>query len=524
MEQQVDYQYKTVPFEHQRRVFEATRDEKAYSLFWEMGTGKSKLTIDTAAYLFLTNKIDGLLVIAPNGVHANWLDEVPTHMPDAALARSRAFAYHSSKLAQKGHMKAYEYMMKADFPILCMSYDAILTENGKKVAKKFLTTRRTMMVLDESGRIKTPSAKRTRTIVAAGKLALYRRILDGTPIANGPFDVYAPMKFLDDEFWKKFHLDSYVVFKNHYGIWKKFTNGSSGQEFETCVAFRHLDELEGILKTKSSRVMKDDVLDLPPKLYSKLTFDMTPAQEKAYAGIRDEFVTFLDTVQDQVAECNHCGGKGFLPMGDDTVEACEACGGTGIARAMVSANLAIVRLLRLQQVTCGYVPEDDGGPMHLIGKDNPRLDLLMEKLQDLPHKAIVWARFTMDIDLIMEACKRLKLEAVRYDGSTGPDERLAARKNFQSDGGPQFFVANAAAAGTGLTLHKGKAAFYYSNSFKLVERLQSEDRIHRIGQTESCNYTDLIARGTIDSKLVEALRDKRNVASMILGDQLRDWI
>jgi SNF2 family DNA or RNA helicase len=124
----------------------------------------------------------------------------------------------------------------------------------------------------------------------------------------------------------------------------------------------------------------------------------------------------------------------------------------------------------------------------------------------------------------MAECKRLKLEAVRYDGSTGPDERLTARKNFQADGGPQFFVANAAAAGTGLTLHKGKAAFYYSNSFKLVERLQSEDRIHRIGQTESCNYTDLIARGTIDSKLVEALRDKRNVASMILGDTLREWI
>jgi SNF2 family DNA or RNA helicase len=185
----------------------------------------------------------------------------------------------------------------------------------------------------------------------------------------------------------------------------------------------------------------------------------------------------------------------------------------------VTAPMAMVRLLRLQQITCGFVPTDDDELEEFEGK-NPRLDLLEEICDGLGHSAIIWARFRRDIDLIMQ---RLGDRAVRYDGSTSDDDRAKAKERFQA-GEVQFFVGNPAAAGTGLTLHKAKTVIYASNSFKLTDRLQSEDRAHRIGQDNQVVYIDLIAPGTVDEHIVRALRDKRDIAGILTGDQLKEWM
>jgi len=190
----------------------------------------------------------------------------------------------------------------------------------------------------------------------------------------------------------------------------------------------------------------------------------------------------------------------------------------------IPAPLVITQLLRLQQVTCGYVPDDmDEGVLHPIG-DGTRLKALKEVLEDIETgKVIIWARFRRDIDQIMEQLP--EDEAVRYDGATSDELRLAARKAFQDpDSKVRYFVGNPAAAATGLTLTQARTVVYYSNSFDLEHRLQSEDRAHRIGQEHPVLYVDLAAKGTVDTKIIAALRSKKNIASEVTGDTLKSWI
>lgn len=517
----MDYQFKTTPFKHQLETFMQSRDLESFAIFWEQGTGKTKEMVDQAAYLFLKGEIDAVLILAPNNVHRNWItDEVPTHCPDEVLKGSAMHFYQSSKAATVWHKRAIERLMghKDGLVWLAMSYDAFMTKKGKKLAWDLLSKKRVLYIIDEAGRIKTPGAKRTKSVVASSKYARYRRLLTGTPVANGAFDVYSLMKFLKEDFWKKYNLSSFFAFKNKFGIFEKGYNGAQGKEYDILVAYKNLDKLYEILKTTSSRVTKDDVLDLPPKLYSKRYFDLTPEQEAAYIQLREEYMTFVE--------------------GD-----------------LVTAPLAIVRLLRLQQITCGYVPsdereveiiEEDGEVtvkenqrFHLLGDSNPRLELLAEICGDLPHKAIIWAKFTKDIDQIMDM---LGSEAVRYDGQVKDAERAEAIARFQGrrpifEGGTRtgweevpveqqakYFVANPAAAGEGLTLHAARTVIYYNNSFKLVDRLQSEDRAHRIGQQHPVSYIDIVAPDTVDEHIVRALRNKLNIANQITGDKFKEWL
>jgi len=483
----VTYTFKTEPFAHQQKEYDYSKELVERGIFWEQGCGKSKITLDTAGHMEDCKEIDGLLVIAPNGVHLNWLtDEIPSHLPDDLVDRTQMHSYQSKKAKTKKHDRACEKVLKhKGFSVLTMTYDAIMTAKGAKLARQFFDERRVLQVLDESPRVKNPSAKRTIRVLASGKHASHRRILTGTPVANGPFDVYSQIKFLNPDYWKPHGLDSYSAFKATFGIFKTMTDPNSGRDFQMVVAYRNLPYLNQLLEPISSRVTKEDVLDLPPKLYSRRCFEMTPEQKRLYAQLKDDFEAELLTGE------------------------------------YIAAPLAIVRMLRFQQVTCGYLPvEDDHDPMRLIGEHNPRMSTLMEICEDLPHGCIIWARFTKDIDLIMEA---LGDKAVRYDGQVSDDDRAIAKKQFQ-DGKKQFFVANPAAGAEGITLTIAKTVIYYNNSFKLTDRLQSEDRAHRIGQEDPVHYIDIVADGTIDEKITESLVKKHNIASTIIGDRLKDWI
>lgn len=480
-----DYPFKTKPFDHQREAWEATRERETYAVFWEQGTGKSKLVIDTAAWLYLNGKIDALLVVAPNGVQRNWItDEVPIHLPDAVLRNTISHFYETRRAKTQWHARAcQELLAHGGFAVLAMAYSACMTDIGGKLLKKFLTKKRCLYVLDESVAVKTPRAKRTRRILGSARYAPFRRILTGTPITNGAFDVYAPLRFLDKDFWLNNGLGTFLIYKNYFGVFRDGYNGATGKSFRQLLAYKNLDELHDMLAPICTRVTKDEVLDLPPKLYSKRYVEMTREQERLYAALRDSYMIELED------------------------------------GAEINAPLAIVRLLRLQQIICGYVPDDDG-KMITIGGPNPRLDTLIRLCEECPHKAIIWARFRRDIDLITAS---LGNTCVRYDGQVGPNERADAIEQFQR-GEAKFFVANPAAAGEGLTLHAARTVVYYNNSFKLSERLQSEDRAHRIGQEHPVHYVDLVAPGTVDERIVESLRGKRDVAQVITGDTLKEWL
>ncbi len=545
----MEYQFKTEPFAHQREEWERSREAEARAIFWEQGTGKSKLMIDTACWLWLRGLIDGVLIVAPNGVHRNWVEqEIPKHAPDNVIRHIRAFHYQSARAGTKWHQQAVQAVLKHNgFAWLAISYDAFVTAAGKRTLVDFFDKRRLLYILDEAHYIKTPTAERTKSILRSAKYAPFRRILTGTPVAQGPFDVYSQIKFLVDDYWKQRQLGSFTEFKRYFGIWKKGWNQTVGREYDLLVGYRHLDRLNIMLKPISSRVVKEDVLDLPPKLYSKRSFQMTLEQSRLYRQLRDECVTWLEAgglEKDAKieADCSTCLGKREVEFGG-FIYPCPDCGGVSKNTVPVIVSLALTRLLRLQQIACGYLPTDvEEEPMYVIPGPNRRLDLLCELVEESPHKVIVWARFQMDVTLIMNALQARGIRAVRYDGLVSEEERAEAQALFQGERPlyhngqvvgrevvppeeqARVFVGNPATGATGLTLTAAKTVIYYSNSFKLIDRLQSEDRAHRIGQTNSVLYIDLVAEDTVDEKIVEALRNKLNVASQITGDSFKDWL
>lgn len=571
----VPYEFKTVPFKHQLEEWERSREEVARAIFWEQGTGKSKLTIDTACWLWMRGLIDGVLVIAPNGVHRNWVEkEIPDHVPDAIMPRIRAFHYQSPRADTKWHKAAVRAVTRHEgFAWLTMSYEAFTTAAGKRALIDFFNRRRLLYVLDEGHYIKTPDAERTKSILRSAKFAPFRRVLTGTPIAQGPFDAYTQIKFLVEDYWKGAKLGTFTEFRAHFGVFEKVWNPNikralnpetqrwesvNGARVDVLKGYRRLDELNALLRPVSSRVTKDDVLDLPPKLYNKRFFAMTPEQAKLYRQLRDEYIVWLemggiekeaealgDAPRPEV--CGACAGKreieldGYVYPCPDCADQVDALGQDGTTP--IIAALAITRLLRLQQITCGYLPTDDEDePLYVIPGANRRLDLLCDLVAESGQKTIVWARFQMDITLILKELARRGIKAVRYDGLASDDERAEAKARFQGERAiydrgqvvgrevvppeeqAQVFVGNPAAGATGLTLTAARSVIYYSNSFKLIDRLQSEDRAHRIGQTNSVLYVDLVAEESVDEKIVEALRNKFNVASQITGDRLKEWL
>lgn len=480
----LDYPWKTQPFSHQRHWFAETRDRPAHAILWEQGTGKSKLTIDIAAWLFLRGRIDTLLVLAPNGVHRNWtLNEVPTHLPDSIPRRT--LLWHSQKAGNKSFQAEAKTALKADgLLVVAMSYDAIMTKLGDDYAMKLLTQRRVLFVLDESVRIKNPKAKRTIRVLARGKGATFRRILTGTPVANSPFDVYTQFQFLDPRIWNDIGCRSFAAFKNFFGVWQDKMDPRSGRMFRDLVRYRNLTKLAEITAKVGCRVTKAEVLDLPEKLYTKRYFDLSPEQQRYYKAMAESYSIRLESGE-------------------------------------VTAVLVIVQLVRFQQIVSGFLKDEEDNLIPL--KENPRLGVLREIVEETDGKIIVFAKFTFDVNVILAAMKEDGVEAVRYDGETKEADRAAAVERFQN-GSARVLVGNPSTLKEGLTLHAANTVVYYNNSYKLTDRLQSEDRAHRIGQKRAVTYIDIVATDTIDEKIADALREKLDVASMITGDKLKEWI
>lgn len=478
-----DYAYKTPPFAHQRAEFEATRERAYHGLLWEMGTGKSKVVIDTAAWMYEQGAIDGLVVLAPNSVHFNWhTDELPTHLPDQVAARTRSFVYQSPRAGTQWHQRAVADLLGHDgLAVMLMSYNAVMTERGRRALWAMLKQRRCLYVLDESTYIKTPIAKRTKRVVASGKYAPFRRILTGTPVANSPFDIYSQMRFLDENFWRRHSIGTSQVFRHTFADFQQFLDGN-GRTQEFPVRYKNLDQLREWLAPCTSRVLKEDVLDLPPKLYTRRYFDLTAEQRRAYDDLKSDYETELAQGQ------------------------------------LVTTPLVIQRVTRFQQITSGYLPTDDG-PLHRF-TPNPRLGVAEDFRDECGCPALVWAQRDEDVDALMHL---LGDRAVRHDGKCTDAEKERAKAAFKA-GEVQFFVAKPSVGGEGLTLTQARAVFYYNNGYNLSQRQQSEDRAHRIGQAHPVTYVDAVARGTIDEGILRALLRKFNVGAEVTGDQAREWL
>lgn len=570
------YPFRTEPFAYQLAEWERHRETKGRMLLWEQGTGKSKETIDQACWCYLRGLIDAVVIVAPNGVHRNWVEEeIPTHVPDEVMNRSRAMFYQSDKASTIKHQMACRLLADhSGLAWFAISYEAFTTTRGKAALIEMFHRRRVFFVLDEAHYINNPLATRTQSIQKAGRYGEMLRVLTGTPISTGPFNVYSLVDFLDPSYWARHDLSTFTEFRNRFAHIERAVdrNGWSwdpvtrtrrqGREYEVVKGYRRLDELRELIRPWMSRVTKESAgLKLPPKKYTRRSFDMSPAQAELYQQMHDEYVVWLRSVGlseesadgrpfQQAAFCFECSGSREVEV-DGYIYPCPACASTtvsgepGDGRAVV-ADSVMTRLLRLQQITSGYLPtDDDDEPVYVIPGPNPRLDALKDIVQERVRaggKVIVWARFQLDITLILRELGQLGIEAVRYDGLASEADRAEAKARFKGlrpifHGGvligredvptaqqASVFVANPAAGATGLTLNIAKTSVYYTNSFKLIDRLQSEDRNHRIGQDEEVEYIDLSAVGTVDAQIISNLRTKFNVASEILGDGERSWI
>ena len=474
------YKFKTKPYAHQMTALEKSWNKKVFALFMEMGTGKTKVAIDNMAMLYDNGKINGALIIAPKGVYKNWYSqEIPDHLPTHIQPITVLWKSLINKTQQKELDKLFQ--TGHDFHILVMNVEAFSTKKGVDFAARFLNCHNTFMVIDESTTIKNPGAKRTKNIVGLGKYAKYRRILTGSPVTKSPLDLYKQCEFLDE-----YLLDhsSYYTFRTRYAVMRKAN--FNGRSVEIVVGYKNLGELSEKLKPFSYRVLKDDCLDLPKKTFMKRVITLSAEQDKVYQQMKKMALAQLN-------------GK------------------------MVTTASALTQLMRLHQITCGHFTADDGSIQTI---KNNRLSELTDLLDEVEGKAIIWAHYQYDVKEIVKAIIKEHGEdsIVTYYGLTPQDERQNNIKKFQSDPKCRFLVGTPSTGGYGLTLTAASTMIYYSNGYDLEKRQQSEARIDRIGQEKPMTYIDIICEDTVDERIVKALRKKINIATEIMGEQLKDWI
>ncbi len=474
------YKFKTKPYGHQVTALEKSWQKKVYALFMEMGTGKTKVALDSLAMLYDKGKVNGALIIAPKGVYKTWYSqEIPTHMP--MHIRYKLVLWQAT-INQK-QKKRLDTLFKTgvDLHILIMNVEAFSTTKGVEFAKKFLSCHETFMVVDESTTIKNPGAKRTKNIINLAIHAKYRRILTGSPVTKSPLDLYKQCEFLDPDLLQH---SSYYTFRSRYATMR--SANFNGRSVQLVVGYKNLAELSEKLKPFSYRVLKDDCLDLPPKTYMKRIITLTPEQEKVYRQMK----------QMALAEMN---GKVITTMN------------------------ALTQLMRLHQITCGHFKADDDSIQPI---KNNRLSQLLEVLEELEGKAVIWAHYQFDVQTIVKAIteKYGEKSVVTYYGLTPNEIRQSNIERFQTKDETRFLVGTPQTGGFGITLTAASTMIYYSNGYDLEKRTQSEARIDRIGQKFPMTYIDILAEDTVDERIVKALRKKINIATQVMGEELKAWI
>lgn len=488
--------FKTQPLEHQLRCL----NEYGRRTFWangsEQGTGKTWIAINEMADLWSTEDLNGVLVFAPSGVHYEWIiRQIPLHMPEWVRYHAAAYSAAGKKKDRDALAALLSDSDSTKLRILAMNVESLQHASGIAVAERFaLSCTKLMVLADESSTFKAPSAGRTKRLMKLRRYAKYRRIMDGTLVSQGPFDLFSQYSFLEEDL---LGTTSYWSFKNEYGemmhskhpmiknLMEKRAMKRVPQILERDVGgrpmYRNLDRLSALIAPHTFRVLKDDCLDLPDKVYKVVWFDLTAEQQRIYDKAKYEFRLALN--------------------GEET------------------PFNKLAAQMKLSQITAGYYLHPDAEEPVRIEGDNPKLALLVERVAALAlagEKTIVWARFRVQIADIVAALQAQGIRVVQYHGGVNKTERLSAIEAFER-GGAEVLVGQQQAGGRGLTLVAAQNVIYFSNNYSRSDREQSEDRAHRIGQTKTVIYTDLVARDTVDLECIEALRDKALVAKQIMA-------
>ncbi len=448
-------------FAHQQDAYDFALDAfergKAVALLADMGTGKSMMTIAITGTLEAEKGVKKMLVVCPKSIVGVWEDEF------------RKFAdYRYALTVLDGTMEkkraAFNYMQGAALQIIVVNY-----ESCWRLETEITKWKPDLIVCDESSKIKTPSASQSKALHRLGRLSKYNIILTGTPITGSPLDIFSQYKFLDDSIFGT----SFYLFRNRYAI-------LGGYQNRMIVGYRHLDELVEKVHSIAFRIKIEDAVDLPPFIDETRAITLEPKAQSLYRMLE----------QDCYAE---------------------------LANGEVTARNVLTQLLRLAQCTGGFIRDDiKGEAQQVSGAKLDALEDIIDTCLDEEKKVVVFARFVPEIEAIAAMLKKKKIGYALIYGAT--TDRADQVKKFQEDPEVKVFIGQLQTTGMGLTLTAANVAVFYSLDFSYANYEQSRARIHRIGQKQKCLYIHLVGKGTVDEKILNALKHKGDIAKIMVDD------
>lgn len=473
------------PYQHQQEALDKMRGREAFALLASMRTGKSKILIDDWAEMVDSDAVDDLMVVAPGGVYKTWAAEVLKQLPEDAAEATMIHAWQSGGGA--GHDRALRAFLGAQDVgrprVLAINVEALSSvDKAREAAVTFLGHRKVVMAIDESTSVKNGSAKRSKFIIQKlAPLAEYRRILSGLPTPRSPLDLFSQFEFLD---WRILGHKSYYSFRARYAVVKKMDFG--GRAVNVVVGYRNTDELWSLIAPWSYRVTLDQVREAAPPVYAMREVAMTDEQKRIYRELK-EFAT----------------------------AAIEA-------DTHVTATAVITQILRLHQLLCGHVTDEDGN-VHEVPEN--RTAELLKILGDYDGKAIIWCSYDHDVRKVSERLKKEYGErAVARFWGGNLDTREEEESCFKNDPECRFEVATPDAGGKGRTWSVADLHVFYSNRDDLEKRAQAEERAEAVDKYNQATRIDLYVPGTVDEKIIHAIRSKINMAGTITGDNYREWL
>lgn len=428
-------------------------------LYMEQGTGKTLTAVAIAGRMFLDGVITKMMVVAPASVVPVWPQEFKSFA---------AFPYDVQPLEGSSAQKASVLNdWKQDTEVLQVA--AVNYESSWRIEEAIYKWKPDLVVLDESQRIKTPGAKQSKSMHKLGKVTPFRLILTGTPVTQGPLDFYSQLKFADPRILGS----SYFALKSRYAVMGGFEN-------RQILGYKNLPELTQKVHSIGFRVTKDEALDLPEQMDQIRYCELEGKAKSVYQQL----------LKHSIAEISD-------------------------SKTIMTQNV-LAKLMRLSQLAGGFYSEAGEKPIKI---SDAKLKLLSEVLDDLgDQKVVIFARFLAEIEAIKELLGARKVRYQFIDGSVPISERGEVVREFQQEPECKVFIAQIQTAGLGITLHAASVAIFYSLDYSFANLDQARARLHRIGQKNVVTNIYLITKGTVDSKVFQALEKKQDIAKLVVDN------
>jgi len=462
---------------------DAFMDTGFHGLLLEMSLGKSKVSLNAAEIMKKYNALDRLIIICPKAIQSVWLEEIPKH----THFKAEPVIWENKKTRKQQRLIAG--LFTTEFPILILRLEMFQKKN--EVLKTFLSSffeKTTMIILDESSKIKNVATQRTPRLIEYTKDSAYRTILTGTPWTESPLDIFSQMEFLHTGFWYKYTGEwsikilkkHWYLFKNRYAIMQEIRVGE-GRTFKTIVGTRRTEEIAKKIQKHITQQKKIDWLDLPEKIFQTLHVEMGKEQAKAYSTLKETLI---------------------LEHGDE----------------VLTVQSAVTLLTRLRQIAGGFYPET-GEP---IAPKLAGIEMLMEDVSEYPGKVVIAASYVAEIKGIVAALtKEYGADQIctYYGGTKNRDEELVRFKESA-----KFLVLNPQSGAYGLNLQFASLMYLYSRPYSYEQNAQLEDRIHRPGMKGNAVYKEIIHDGTVQEKVIKALKKKKDVVDKFNELTLKEFL